>query len=952
MTVKPRHTTGGSLRNLSIKRKLMLITMSTSTVALLLASVGFVVFDLVAFRSQMSDDLMTQAEIVGANSMAALAFSDGPAAREILAALKARESIVAAALYTPDGTLVADYRRDAQGARVVPARPDRSGSRFEDNYLRVFHQIELHGQILGTVYIESDMQQWDERLKRYTGIVCVLMLGAAIVALLLSSWLQRMISAPILGLQDTMRSVSAQQSFALRAVKTNDDEIGSLIDGFNAMLAEIQQRDTALQGVNDSLTVRTRELEREVTERLRAQEELKTLNATLELRVAERSAAAEQRALQLARSEEAHQKQSRILQSILDSMSDGVIVADDAGSLILVNPAAETMLRLDDEPAPHDQWAQRYGLYLPDTVTLYPMDRFPLTQAVRGEAVADVEVFAQQPGREDGRWLSVNATPLKDEEGVLHNGVAIFHDITARKHAAEELLNAKNAAEAANRAKSQFLANMSHELRTPLNAIIGYSEMLQEQAQDMDHPEAIPDLRRIHSAGKHLQSLIDDILDLSKIEAGKMELFIETFDVQSMVRDVVTTIQPLVDRNHNALDVDYSEDLGPMRADLTKVRQILFNLLSNASKFTQRGRITLTVSRRADWIHFRVTDTGIGMSPEQMEKLFQDFTQVDASTTRKYGGTGLGLAISRRFCRMMGGEITAQSSLGEGATFECQMPATVVSVPTETPVTADVTAADRPATDGSPRQPVLVIDDDPIVHDLLTRLLSKEGLQVVSAYSGAEGIRLAASVRPAAITLDVMMPGLDGWAVLTALKGNPDLADIPIIVVTITDDKNMGYALGAADYLTKPIEPARLTAVLKKYTSTAQRASVLVVDDDPDMRDITARLLTKGGCEVHVAENGRVALDQLALHTPSLIVLDLMMPEVDGFDFLVALRRQPAWQAIPVVVVTAKEITDEDRHRLNGSVKRILQKRGSHRDDLLAAVRDQVTASLQTLQPR
>ena len=280
------------------------------------------------------------------------------------------------------------------------------------------------------------------------------------------------------------------------------------------------------------------------------------------------------------------------------------------------------------------------------------------------------------------------------------------------------------------------------------------------------------------------------------------------------------------------------------------------------------------------------------------------------------------------------------------------MPATVVSVPSETSPASDIKALDRSVADGAPRRPVLVIDDDPIVHDLLTRLLAKEGLEVVSALNGAEGLRLAEAIRPAAITLDVMMPGLDGWAVLTALKGNPDLADIPIIVVTITDDKNMGYALGAADYLTKPIEPARLTAILKKYTSLAQRASVLVVDDDPDMRDITARLLTKGGCEVQVAENGRVALDLLALHTPSLIVLDLMMPEVDGFDFLIALRRQPAWQAIPVVVVTAKEITDDDRHRLNGSVKRILQKRGSHRDDLLAAVKDQVTASLQALQPR
>jgi CheY-like chemotaxis protein len=360
----------------------------------------------------------------------------------------------------------------------------------------------------------------------------------------------------------------------------------------------------------------------------------------------------------------------------------------------------------------------------------------------------------------------------------------------------------------------------------------------------------------------------------------------------------------------------------------------------------------LAVDRRADWVHFHVADTGIGMSPEQMKKLFQDFTQVDASTTRKYGGTGLGLAISQRFCRMMGGEITAQSSLGAGARFECRMPATVVSLPSDPPTVSGASALDRPAADGTARRPVLVIDDDPLVHDMLTRLLAKEGLQVVSAFNGADGLRLAETLRPAAITLDVIMPELDGWAVLTTLKGNPDLADIPIIVVTITDDKNMGYALGAADYLTKPVEPARLTALLKKYASAAQRTSVLVVDDDPDMRDITSRLLTKSGWEVHVAENGRVALDQLARCTPTLIVLDLMMLEVDGFDFLLAMRCQPAWQAIPVVVVTAKEITDEDRHRLNGSVQRILQKRGTHRDDLLTAVKDQVTASLQALQAR
>jgi signal transduction histidine kinase/CheY-like chemotaxis protein len=938
-----------NVRALSLKRKLMLITMSTSTVALLLASVGFVVYDLLAFRRQMSDDLMTQAEIVGANSMAALAFQDAPAAGEILAALKAREGIVAAALYTPGGMLLAQYHRDPAAHRPIPAHPASTSSRFESNSLRVFHRITLHNQSLGTVFIESDMQQWHERVQRYTGIVAILMLGAAVCALLLSSRLQRMISEPILGLQDTMRAVSAQQSFALRAVKTQDDEVGSLIDGFNAMLAEIQARDAALQGANENLRVRTRELEQEVTERLRAQEDLKTLNATLERRVAERSAAAEQRAQELARSEEALQRQTRILQSILDSMTDGVIVADEEGRFILVNPAAERLFRLRDRmDVPHDEWARRSGLYLPDTVTPYPVDRLPLMLAIKGEAVDGVEAFVPSAARDEGTWLSVNATPLKDDEGVLHNGVAIFHDITAHKRAAEELLNAKNAAEAANRAKSQFLANMSHELRTPLNAIIGYSEMLEEQASDTGHEELVPDLRKIHSAGKHLQALIDDILDLSKIEAGKMELFVETFDVAAMVRDVVTTVRPLVEKNRNVLDIDCAEDIGPVRADLTKVRQVLFNLLSNACKFTEQGHVQLTVGRRGPaWLDFTVTDTGIGMSPEQMDKLFQDFSQVDASTTRKYGGTGLGLAISRRFCQMMGGDITVLSAPGEGSTFRAQIPAPAGALDDAEDQAIQDAAAAGADTPLAPRQDlVLVIDDDPVVHDLLTRLLNREGLRVVSALGGAEGLRLASELRPSVITLDVLMPGVDGWAVLTALKGNPTLADIPIIVVTMTHDKHMGYALGAADYLTKPIEPARLASVLRRHMSVTGRPSVLIVDDDPDMRNIVARLLKREGCDSREAENGRAALERLGEHVPTLIVLDLMMPEMDGFDFLTAVRRNPAWRDIPVVVVTAKEITDDDRIRLNGSVGRILGKRPAQREDLLLAVRDQVRATL------
>jgi len=941
-----------TFRSLSIKRKLMLITMLTSSLALLLASAGFLVYDLTAFRARMSHDLITQAEIIGTNSTGALAFQDERAAGEILAALRAKDDTVAAAIYTPDGKLFADYRRDGAGGYPLPLRPERNGFRFDDNHLKVFHTIVLHGETLGTLYIASDMNEWHARLTRYTGIVGVLMLGSALVAFLLSSRLQTVISEPILALERTMRSVSTQKNFALRAEKAHDDEIGALIEGFNTMLSEIQERDAALQGANEDLKARTAELEQEITERLRAQEELKTLNATLEQRVAERSAAAEQRTRELAESQEALQKQTRILQSILDSMSDGVIVADEEGRFILVNPAAEEILRVQLSDAPTDEWASRYGFYLPDMVTPYPTDQFPLVQAIRGQAVGAADVFVSHARAPEGIWISLNATPLKDEEGVLHNGVAVFRDITVHKRAEEELLKAKEAAEAANRAKSHFLANMSHELRTPLNAIIGYSEMLQEQALDLAQEDSIPDLQKIHSAGKHLQSLIDDILDLSKIEAGKMDLFVENFDMSQMIDDVVITIQPLVEKSGNTLDARYSDELGVMRGDMTKVRQILFNLLSNACKFTEKGAISLEVSvRRADdrdWMHFRLSDTGIGMTAEQIERLFQEFTQVDASTTRRYGGTGLGLAISRRFCEMMGGQISVVSTLGKGSTFSFQIPSNTESAgPEEAAAAAPRAWVSSRAPAGALHNTVLVIDDDPLVHDLMGRFLTKEGFHVVPAASGKEGLALARKLRPAAITLDVMMPGMDGWAVLAALKADPDLTEIPVVIVTMTHDRHMGYALGAADYLTKPINPGRLTAILRKHTCATRPVSVLIVEDDPTTREMTRRLLKKEGWEVDEAENGRAALHQLSKRTPTLIVLDLMMPGMDGFDFIVELRRSHVWRAIPIVVVTAKDISEDERARLNGSVSKILRKAACRRDELLLEVREHVKACLQ-----
>jgi signal transduction histidine kinase/DNA-binding response OmpR family regulator len=556
---------------------------------------------------------------------------------------------------------------------------------------------------------------------------------------------------------------------------------------------------------------------------------------------------------------------------------------------------------------------------------------------LRRVEMGDLKARLEPPflGDELGKLqVGINATASQLEEN--------FNTLEQRvAQRTSELAMARDEALEATRAKSVFLANMSHELRTPLNAILGYSEILQEEAEDLGQEEFIPDLQKIHAAGKHLLALINDILDLSKIEAGRMDLFLEAFDITPMIRDVVTTVTPLIEKNANTLAMHHASDLGAMRADLTKVRQALFNLLNNACKFTTQGTITLEVVRDtvdgAAWLTFRVIDTGIGMTPEQMGRLFQAFAQGDITTTRQYGGTGLGLAITQHFCHMMGGDITVESALGQGSTFTIRLPAEV-SDPKAAPVLRAAAATASALPEGAPT--ALVIDDDPTVHDLMQRFLSKEGLRMRAATSGVEGLRLAHTLRPAVITLDVLMPGMDGWTVLTGLKSAPDLADIPVIMLTIVDDKGMGYTLGAADYLTKPIDWERLAAILRKYPCAHPPCAVLIVEDNTAMRAMLRRELEKEEWVVTEAANGREALECVAANRPELILLDLMMPEMDGFAFVEELRQHEAWRSIPIVVITAKDLTPDDCQRLNGYVEQILQKGAYSWEELLRLCRN------------
>jgi len=761
-----------AFRQTTIKRKLIALIMLTSSVALLVAFALMIVSDYVSFRSGMVRDLRTLADVMGTSASSALDFDDEEFATKTLAGLIATPNITTAAIYTEDGKVLASYLRDKQ-SEPPPDKPGPDGYGFKNayftffrpGYLNLFHPIRRGGERIGSIYLQYSLQEMNARLTRYAGLAGAIVLGAALIAFLFSSRLQRIISGPILSLAHTAKIVSEQKNYSVRAEKRTDDEIGFLIDRFNEMLGQIEEHEKEIQEVN------------------------------------------------------------------------------------------------------------------------------------------------------------------------------------------EQLVQSEQRARAATQAKSHFLANMSHELRTPLNAIIGYSEMLQEEAQDSGQESFIPDLKKINRSGRHLLDLINDVLDLSKIEAGKMELYLETFDISNLLEDVSTTVQLLVQKNSNVLEVRCPANLGAMRADMTKVRQSLFNLLSNASKFTKNGKITLEAARensptKSDWIVFRVSDTGIGMTPEQQEHVFEAFSQADASTARDFGGTGLGLTITKTFCRMMGGDVALTSKPGEGTTFIIRLP-TEVREPEAESAAATRSIAVPPDMEG---KSVLVIDDDADTRQVLKRFLNRKGFSVECASNGEEGLRLAKELHPMAIILDVMMPGMDGWAVLSKLKSKPDLSDIPVVMLTIVDDKNLGYTLGASDYMIKPVDRERLTEILAKFRDISSPRSALVVDDEEADRKMLTQILERERWSVIQAEDGVVALEQVAKHRPDLILLDLMMPRMNGYQFVTELHKHDDWRSIPIIVVTAKDMSTEERIALDGYVEKVLPKHALTQDSLLGEIQDLIAACVHAKQ--
>ena len=540
-----------------------------------------------------------------------------------------------------------------------------------------------------------------------------------------------------------------------------------------------------------------------------------------------------------------------------------------------------------------------------------------LSQQIRIKTGDELEALADQ--------FNVMAGRLKESYAGLEQKV---------EERTREVEEKSRQLELASQHKSQFLSSMSHELRTPLNAIIGLTEMMVTNAARFGTEKAAEPLRRVHRAGSHLLGLINQVLDLSKIEAGKLELSPDWVNLTPLINEVVDTARHLAEQNNNRLVVKGQENLGSLTVDPMRLRQILLNLLSNACKFTKQGEVTLLARKLVNeghWIEFAVSDTGIGMTPEQQAKLFEEFTQADSSTARQYGGTGLGLAITRKLARMMGGDVTLTSEAGKGSTFTVRLPADT-DMPAGAPISSDRDRSTR-------ADCVLVIDDDATARELISDHLKAGGFSVVTAAGGVEGIKLAKELQPTAITLDVMMPDLDGWSVLAALRQNPELADIPVIMVSIVDDKRRGIALGAAGYLTKPIDRERLHRLVRRFQAPTRATRVLMVEDDASQRERMLGWLERPHWIVREAANGREALDLLREEKPDVILLDLMMPEMDGFEVVAALQGDKDWRDIPVIVITSLDLDAKDRARLNSGVQSVLVKEKFRPEDLVERIR-------------
>jgi len=760
-------------KNHSISRRLTWMNMFVSAAALMMACTAFVAYDKVTFRETMVRNLSTQAQIIGSNTVSALVFNDPQSAENTLTALKASPNILSAVIYTPDARPFASYSRDSGGQ--IPALPSISSGQTEIHLLSnkemvLARSIVFQGKPIGTVYIRSDVEELNQRLKRYVGIAAIVLAVSLIAALLVSPIFRRAVAEPIVHLADIARIVSRDKNYSIRATPTRSSgELTILIDAFNEMLTQIQQSEGALRKAHDGL----------------------------EQRVQERTAELE-------------------------------------------------------------------------------------------TAKSELEAFSHS------------------------------------------ILRAKEEVERASKFKDQFLSTMSHELRTPLNAVLGFSDLLADERYGSLNDRQKRYVNNIHTGGQHLLKLISDILDLSKIEAGRMDLAIQEVLIESAFADVVSTLKPLAEKKSQTLVQNSAPHL-IVRADITRLKQMLMNLAGNAIKFTpEGGRIELAAHETNGQIRVEVRDNGPGIPPEEQSHIFQAFYRL-RHPGAAIEGTGLGLAITQRLAELHGSTLGLESQSGQGSCFYFSLSIGAPfrqSQPTEAKVRTRAGEAPK----------ILVIEDDRDAALLIQANLASAGYESVVCDRPQDAVKMVAEVKPDVITLDLLMKPSSGWEVLLLLKRDPQTTSIPIIVISIVDQPAIGTTFGADEYLVKPVEKTSLLAAVRRCLGVKQGAPsqrpILVVEDDTSTREIIAELLTTQGYAVTTAENGEQARAQMATSLPELVILDLMLPKVSGFELLAEWRSKPRTADLPVFVLTSKDLTGEEEQYLRKHAESLFHKKQSWQQEL------------------
>ncbi len=640
--------------------------------------------------------------------------------------------------------------------------------------------------------------------------------------------------------------------------------------------------------------------------------------------------------------DEETKRQKELLQLILESIADGVVVADSNGKFLFFNAAAEQVLGIGATDTTPDQWSDHYGSYLPDALTPYPPNELPLVRAMRGETVDAVELFTRNAKVPDGRLLSITGRPLRSEDGALQGGVVVFHDVTLQKRAQEALVRAKEDAERTSKFKDQFLSTMSHELRTPLNAVLGFSDLLADERYGSLNDRQRRYVTHIHTGGTHLLRLITDILDLSKIEAGRMEIVREDVSIDSAFAEVLGALQPLADKKSQCLTQEVEPSLY-VRADATRFKQVLMNLVGNAIKFTPEvGQIKLVARQVGGQVRLEVRDNGPGIAPEEQQRIFEAFFRL-SQTGNATEGTGLGLAITARLVELHGSKLEIQSKPGDGTCFYFSLPLLAI-------------APDEPAqaTIATPRAGktlrILVVEDNAATGQLIESQLTSSGYETLRCDQPERATEMAAEHQPDAITLDLLMQPVHGLEVLLQLKNDPRTLNIPVIVVTIVDQPGVGTALGADEYLVKPVDKATLLAAVERCLrsrggGTPARA-ILVVEDDASTREMIEELLTARGFSVITAADGAKARSLVVHALPELVILDLVLPKMSGLELLAEWRGSPRTADLPVFVLTSKDLTKEEEKYIHAHAESLFRKQHSWREPLIKQLERVVTSQI------